>query len=157
MTSNVARRRPSLVPWTDAGPWGALRREMDGLLARFLGDDVETPFHDVNLGNLDVAETDGQVEVTVDLPGVSPDDIDVQIVDNALTISGERKEEHESEGENGRKYHRVERRIGQFSRSVLLPCPVDEHGVEAQFIDGVLTVTLPKTEAARARKIPVKG
>ena len=157
MTGKLARQRPSLVPWTDAGPWGALRREMDGLVGRFFGDEFEAPYHEVSIGNLDVAETDRQVEVTVDLPGVNPDEIDVQIVNNALTISGERKEEYESEGENGRKYHRIERRVGQFSRTVMLPCPVDEHGVEAQFIDGVLTVTLPKTEAARAKKIPVKG
>ena len=71
-----------------------------------------------------------------------------------LTVSGERKEERE---EKGKTYHRVERRVGSFSRSVTLPCPVREDAVDAQYKNGILTIKLPKTEEAKARKITVKG
>ncbi len=104
--------------------------------------------------SLDLTESEGAVEVRVDLPGIKPEEIDVKVSDNLLTVSGTRKEEKE---EKGKTYHHVERYQGTFSRTVALPCCVDEGKVDAQYKDGVLTVKMPKTEAAKCRKIKVHG
>jgi HSP20 family protein len=103
--------------------------------------------------SLDLAETDHAVEVRFDVPGVEAKDIEVQLNGNVLTVSGHRKEGKE---ERGKMYHRVERRAGTFSRSISLPCPVREETIEAKYVDGVLTITMPKTEEAKSKKIEVK-
>jgi len=102
---------------------------------------------------LDISETDTEVRVRLDLPGVEAKEIDIQVNGNQLTIAGERKEEKEEKGET---FHRVERRAGRFSRSFTLPCGVDENKVDATYHDGVLSVTLPKTEESKSRRITVK-
>jgi HSP20 family protein len=102
----------------------------------------------------DISETDKSVEVKLDLPGVTAKEIDIQLNGNLLTVSGERKEEQEKKGKT---YHRVERRYGSFSRSVTLPCPVQEDEVAAEYRDGVLAITLPKTDEAKSKKIAVKS
>jgi HSP20 family protein len=89
----------------------------------------------------------------MDIPGMETKDIDIQVNGNLLTISGERKEERE---EKGTTFHRVERRVGSFSRTVTLPCPVKEDAVDAQYKNGTLTVKLPKTEETKSKKITVK-
>jgi HSP20 family protein len=104
--------------------------------------------------SLDISETDKAVEVKLDLPGVTAKEIDIRLNGNLLTVSGERKEEHE---QKGKTYHRVERRYGSFSRSVTLPCPVQEDEVAAEYRDGVLAITLPKTDEAKSKKIAVKS
>lgn len=101
----------------------------------------------------DVSETDKTIEVKMDLPGIQAADIDVQVNGNLLTVSGERKEEKE---EKGKTYHRIERRYGKFSRSTTLPAAVKEDKVDAQYRDGVLTITMEKTDEAKSRKIKVK-
>jgi len=98
--------------------------------------------------------TPDAVRVRMDVPGVKPADLDLQIHGNLLTITGKREEEKE---EKDRTYHRVERSSGSFSRTVTLPCAVDEAKVEAQYKDGILTVALPKTPEAKAHKIQVKA
>ena len=105
------------------------------------------------LPSLDVSETPSTVGVRMDVPGMNSEEIDIRLANGVLTISGERKEEME---EKGRTFHRVERSYGSFSRSITLPAAVAEDKVEAQYNDGVLTVTLQKTEEAKARKIEVK-
>jgi HSP20 family protein len=90
----------------------------------------------------------------MDLPGIAAKDIDVQVSGNVLTVSGHREEEKE---EKGRTFHRLERRYGDFSRSVILPCAVVEDEVAAEYHDGVLTIKLPKTEESKAHKIKVKA
>jgi len=106
------------------------------------------------LPSLDISETDKSVEVRLDLPGVKPKEIDIRLNGNLLTIRGERREERE---EKGKTYHRVERRAGAFSRSITLPCAIQEDEGAAEYHDGVLTITLPKTEEAKTRKIAVKS
>ena len=104
---------------------------------------------------LDLRETEKTFEINLELPGMSPENIDISIAKDMLIISGEKKEEKE-EGKKG--LYRLERRYGSFSRSIPLPdnC-VDTEGVQARYKDGVLTITLPKrvgyTEAVK--KIPV--
>ncbi len=81
-------------------------------------------------------------------------EIDIQLNNNLLTVSGERKEEKE---EKGRTLHRIERRVGSFSRSITLPCSVAADEAAAEYRDGVLKITLPKTEESKAQKIKVKA
>ncbi len=101
---------------------------------------------------VDIYENDEAFVATADLPGLKKDDIDVSIEDNVLTVSGERKfEKSDDEG----TFRRVERSYGTFRRSFALPRGVDSAKVEARFEDGVLTLTLPKSELAKSRKISV--
>ena len=123
------------------------------MVSRAFGEDVALWPSERIIPSLDLAETDGIVEVRMDIPGMETKDIDIQVNGNLLTISGERKEERE---EKGKTFHRVERRVGSFSRTVTLPCPVKEDAVDAQYKNGTLTVKLPKTEETKSKKITVK-
>jgi len=107
-----------------------------------------------SIPSLDISETDKAVELKLDLPGVTAKEIDIRLNGNLLTVSGERKEEQEKKGKT---YHRVERRYGNFSRSITVPCSVQEDEIAAEYHDGVLSITLPKTDEAKARKISVNS
>jgi HSP20 family protein len=102
---------------------------------------------------LDVAEKDDAYVVKASLPGVNPDDVEITLADNVLTIRGETKQDQEIKQEN---YHLRERRFGTFMRSVTLPNAVDADKIEAVNENGVLTLTLPKAESVKPRKIEVK-
>lgn len=149
-TKSLSEVRPSAPRSRD--PWGMLRSDFDDLLHRWFSDGNESWLSTRLLPSLDLSENDKAIHVKMDLPGVDAKDIDIQINQQVLTVSGERKEEKEEKNET---MHRVERRCGSFSRSVTLPCPVDETKVEAKMRDGILSVTLPKTAEAQARKIKV--
>ena len=149
MTQRLGRV-PSL--WRD--PFTALRDEMKELRAQLAGDGDEGWFAGAMAPALDMSETDTAIDVRMDLPGITAKEIDIQVNGNMLTVAGERKEEKE---EKGKTFHRVERLYGNFSRSVTLPCSVNEDEVAAEYKDGVLTIKLPKAEEAKAHKIKVKG
>jgi HSP20 family protein len=155
MSTAVAKSESRKVrPWFRRGPLENIREEMQDLLSRTFGEEGDFFAVACIMPSLDLAESDGALEVRMDIPGMEAKDIDIQVNANVLTVSGKRKEERE---EKGRTYHRVERRVGSFSRSVTLPCPVKEDAVDAQYKNGTLTIKLPKTEEAKARKITVKG
>ena len=99
--------------------------------------------------NVDVMETDREIKVAVELPGLDEKDIDVSLSQGVLTIRGEKKQEMEEKRHN---YVRTERSYGAFRRSIPLPSVVDTDKVDAVFRHGVLTVTMPKTSSAPARK-----
>ncbi len=101
----------------------------------------------------DVVETEREIRVQVEMPGLKRENIEVDVENNVLTIRGEKREER-TEGQDGR-YHLAERRWGTFARSFVLPRDVDAEGIQAAFEDGVLTVSIPKSEKARRRKIEV--
>ena len=101
----------------------------------------------------DVSETDTTLEVSLDLPGMNPDDVEIRLSGNTLNIRGEKKEQHEGKG---RTFHRLERRRGAFARSIALPCAVQEDEAAAEYKDGVLTIVLPKREEAKSHRIKVK-
>lgn len=101
---------------------------------------------------VDIRETDNAFIAEAELPGLKKDDINVSIEDNLLTISGERRLERDEKKDN---YHRIERSYGSFQRSFSLPRGVDATKVEAKFSDGVLKLSLPKSEVAKVRKIAV--
>lgn len=136
------------------GPLRNLRDEMQEFFSNVMGGELEGwPLGQV-APTLDVSETNGSVEVRMDLPGMKPEDIDIQVNGNLLMVSGERREEKE---ETDRAFHRVERRMGSFSRSLTLPCAIREEKVDARYRDGVLSITLPKTDEAKSRKVQVKS
>ena len=134
-------------------PWGNLdnmRRDFDRLFGAATGGGrLAEVFHP----EVDVEESEDAVRLYVDLPGVDRESIDVQLTGDTLTLSAERKY---SKPENATVIHR-ERHFGNFQRSFTLSVPVQIEKVDAQYRDGVLTVTLPKTEAVRPRKIEVKA
>jgi len=103
---------------------------------------------------MDLLETGEHFVLRADLPGLSEEDVRIELEDGTLTISGERKAEHES-AEQG--YYRVERAFGSFSRSLALPRGVDPEGVSAQFDRGVLEVRIPKPEERKPRRIEIAG
>lgn len=102
----------------------------------------------------DLSETPESFQVRLDVPGIKPEEISVQVTGESVRISGERKEEKE---EKDKTYHRIERRTGTFCETLQLPGAVNEEKVQADFHDGVLTITLPKSEATRTRTIKVKA
>jgi HSP20 family protein len=101
---------------------------------------------------MDLAETDDSLILRADLPGMSEDDVNIEVRDGVLTVSGERKAEHEEKGEG---YHRVERAFGSFSRSLTLPKGADPDRVEAKFDNGVLEVRVPKPEETQPTRIQI--
>lgn len=102
---------------------------------------------------VDVFEREHEVVLKAELPGLTAEDVTVELDDNVLTISGERT--FTDRVEDGR-YHRVERSYGKFSRSLTLPQGIDEDGVSASFADGVLEVTVPKAEIPSPRKVTIQ-
>lgn len=103
---------------------------------------------------VDIFEDDGQIVINAELPGMKPEDVDIDVHEGILTLRGERRLENEERREG---YHRVERSYGSFSRSFSLPEGVDPDGCQANMTDGVLTVTLPKKPLPEPKKIEVKA
>jgi HSP20 family protein len=103
---------------------------------------------------LDITETEDAFVVKASLPGVTPDDVQITVQGDTLTISGESKAEEEKKGEH---WHLRERRVGSFQRSVTLSTPVNSEQAQADYEHGVLTLTLPKSEAAKPRQIKIGG
>jgi len=144
-------------------PFMTLRREMDRLFDDFLtgwGWRTPTTLAEAErwekfTPQLDISEIDDHIKITAELPGLDREDVNVNLVDDVLTISGEKKKEVEEEGEN---YYRTERTYGAFERAVRLPSEIDADEVDAVFEKGVLTITLPKTEEMETRQqITVRG
>ena len=101
---------------------------------------------------MDLVETEDHFVLRADLPGLAEGDVNIEVEDNVLTVSGERKAEHETTKEG---YHRVERAFGSFSRSLTLPDGVDADAVTASFDRGVLEVRIPKPEQRKPRKVSI--
>ena len=154
-----------LIPWRRQEPdrreeseMTAFERDMDRLFERFFQGSPLAPFGEswgVFSPSVDVVETDDQIKVSAELPGLDDKDIEVSLDRGVLTISGEKSEEHEEEREN---YYRTERTYGSFRRAIPLPTEVNQDEVEAVFRNGVLTITMPKAEVVEGRKrISVKA
>jgi HSP20 family protein len=103
---------------------------------------------------MDLMEADDHFVLRADLPGLGEDDVSIEIQDNTLTISGERKSEHE---ERQRGWYRLERSFGRFSRSLTLPEGVDADAVSAEFDQGVLEVRIPKPQERKPRRVAIKA
>lgn len=158
-----------LIPWArqtssapvsyqneEMNPFLSLRRDMDRLFDDFFRGTVPTPAflsNAVGWPNIEVRDGDGEVSVTAEVPGMNEKDVDLFVEDGVLTLRGERKTEKD---DRDRGYS--ERFYGRFERRIPLPAGIQEEGAKADFHDGVLTVTLPKSaEAERGRRIPING
>lgn len=155
----AARPARVLPPLSPFAVWErAMERWFDDFRRRAfpsLAFEHEWPFAELGkeLPAVDVRESDGEIVVKADLPGVSKDDIQVELRDTDLVIKGERKKEEEVKEED---YYRCERSYGSFSRVIGLPADVKTDGATATFKDGVLEIRLPKTEEARRKTVKVQ-
>jgi HSP20 family protein len=127
--------------------------DLEQVMDRFLRD-VPEGSDAVFAPSLDIAEREQSYEVTVDLPGVKPEDIRVEMIEDRLTIAGSRESKKE---EKGKQFHRIERSTGAFSRTVILPAFVDSDKIEASYEEGVLHISLPKAEAHQPRRIQINS
>lgn len=136
-------------------------REMEAMLDPY-AKSLDWPFRggrDLNVSGADwapradIIETDDNFSVKVEVPGIKREDVKINLENHVLSISGENKQEKE---EKGKKFHRVERYYGSFSRSFSLPENVDEEKIDAVFKDGMLTLTIPKKEVAKPKAIEIK-
>lgn len=147
----------SLIPVSRRFPGTFVRMENDlgSLMDRFFNVDEElwAPTEAFN-PRTSVAETEKAIEVSVELPGMKAEDFNVEVHGDELWISGEKKEEHE---ESGKTFHRVERRYGKFQRTIGLSSDVDAEKIVAEYKDGLLKVTLAKSPAAQAKRIPIQA
>lgn len=143
-----------LIPWLKGerspggrDPFMALHEQMDDLLESFMGRSQAGGGR--FWPSVDVKETDGEVTMTTELPGMEEKDIDASIANDVLTLKGEKKQEKEEKGEES---YRLERTYGSFRREIPLPCAVDGDKAKATFSKGVLTVTVPKAAPRKERK-----
>jgi len=139
---------------TETSPLARLHSEMDELFDSFFRG-LDKPFFGYKAWPaIDIAENENEFVVKAEVPGCKADDIDISVQGNTLTISGEKKEETEKK-EKG--YYHVERSYGSFRRDLNLLSDIDTSKIEAECKDGILTVTLPKSETAKPVKVKVKG
>ncbi|MCL6583563.1 MAG: Hsp20/alpha crystallin family protein [bacterium] len=152
----LRRRGRELMPRPIGSFFPSLREQMDRMsrmIDEFFGmEEFGPPV--MWAPPIDISETDHQVIATVDLPGVKPEDIDVSVSEDTLTIRGEKQEEREEEG---RYTHFRERRYGSFSRTVELPASVDSERVNATYRNGVLRIEMQKSAERARKKIPIKS
>ena len=157
----------NLMPWRnkplesgqgELSPLMGLRNEMDRLFESFFRE----PFAALDWPQwatgkwspaIDVAESDKELTVRAELPGIDPKDLDVAVSGNQLVLSGEKKEQSEHDGKD---FYHSETRYGSFRRTIPLPEGIDTENVDAQYANGVLTLRLKKTAPAAAKRIEVK-
>jgi HSP20 family protein len=144
----------ALIRWEPVRELGTIQNEMNRLFNSFF----DTPTHSNGstfrrwIPAMDLVETEDSFVLRADLPGLSESDVSIEVEDNVLTVSGERKAEHEDRKAG---YYRVERSYGSFRRSLTLPEGVDAEAVKATFDKGVLEVTVPKPEQQSPRKVQI--
>lgn len=149
----LERWRPrfgALTRWEPFADLLDLRREMDQLLETFFG---RAPAEAAWSPAVDVYETKDDIVVKAELPGVKPEDVEVSIVGDTLTLKGERRKEAEVREEG---YYRIERSYGAFQRSLTLPSVVNAEKVKATYKDGLLEIKLPKKEEAKPKTVKVE-
>jgi HSP20 family protein len=146
-----------LVRWTSAEPtqrmidrWGRLNRMFDDTFGLPAGEAHARAW----VPAVDVAEDEKSYTLALELPGVRPSDVSIQVDGKRLLIQGEKKQQLEEKTD---RVHRFERSFGSFQRVFVLPDTVDAERIDASSNDGVLTITLPKTERAKAREIPIRA
>lgn len=150
-------RNPLVLSDDFWGPFGDLASLQRGMVRAF--DDLASPASDrrTTQGNFapacDIEESPSDFLLTLDVPGFAKDDIDIEVHDNLLTVSGERSSEKR---DDDKTYHVVERVRGKFQRTFTLPETADTENIQAAYKDGVLRLAVPKTEASKPRKISVR-
>jgi len=129
------------------------RREVDRVFDRFFQQPAGTQV--LWMPAVDVRETNDEVHVTAELPGMKSEDVTVTLENGVLSVSGEKKQELQ-EGKEDANYYLFERRYGRFERSFTLPRTVNADQITARFEDGILTITLPKAENAKPRRVLIE-
>jgi HSP20 family protein len=159
--SNVPARQGTSGGLSRFDPFGSLHHEINRLFEDFgrgwPGMGGTFPSRETFSAlrpSMNVAETDKEIEVTAELPGLQESDVQVNVDNDILTVKGEKKAEKEEKDKN---YHMVERSYGSFSRSLQLPSGVDADRIKATLSNGVLKVVIPKPAATSAKKIEVKA
>ncbi|MCF6157706.1 MAG: Hsp20/alpha crystallin family protein [wastewater metagenome] len=144
-----------LTKWSRLPAITSLHDELSRVFDRFFRG-WEEPTAEITgwMPPIDLAETADRVMVKAEIPGVNPNDINISIRNNTLLLTGEKKEERE---EKGRNFYRMERRYGNFSRSIDLPSSVDPDRITAECKNGVLEIMMEKKEAMRPKQITVKA
>ena len=163
--------RFELAPWKSQfpfarggrDPFASFRSEFDRLFEDFFGDAPASAREEGSVAKalaprLDIAESEKAYTIAAELPGVDERDLDVTVADGLLTIKGEKRSEAEEKDE-AKNFHRVERSYGLYERRLTLPPEADQSKIDADFRNGVLTVTIPKSKAASeaVRKIAIKS
>jgi HSP20 family protein len=142
----------ALVRWDPAREVDSLQSEMNRLFDTFFGGSAAGSPGRRWIPPMDLVETDDHLVLRADLPGLDRDDVSIEIKDGVLTVSGERRAEHESKTD---AFYRVERAFGSFSRSLNLPDGIDAEKVEAAFEKGVLEVRIPKPEQRKPHRVEI--
>ena len=148
----LLRREPNLLNRSPFEELNRMKREMERLTEGFSGSFTSSSSAGV-FPLMNLTEDNGAYYIRAELPGMKADEIELSVTGDSISISGERKIEVES---SEAKYHRRERESGKFNRILNLPAQVDLEKVEAKSAEGVLTITLPKSEAAKPRQITIK-
>lgn len=138
------------IPSTSLQAW---KQEVNDLVENLIGDPL-APFRG-DVPRLDIAESTDAIEVTVDLPGYKREEIQLEVDEQSLILKGSRQVESSSPSSD-LKYHRIERRDGEFSRTVWLPCPVRQDNIQAVLSNGVLKIRLPKTRESTRKKVDIQ-
>ena len=146
----------ALVRWEPVRELASLQGEMNRLFNTFFDTPMPTGGNGQSARRwvpaMDLVETDEHFVLKADLPGMTEADISIELENNVLSISGERKAEHEARRDG---FYRVERSFGHFARSLTLPEGIDPDAVAAEFADGVLEVRIPKPEARKPRRVTI--
>jgi HSP20 family protein len=142
----------ALVRWEPAREVDSLQTEVNRVFDAFFGQGTSSSRRWVPA--MDLVETEAHLVLRADLPGLSREDVEIEIKDGVLTVSGERRADHEEKSEG---YFRVERSFGRFSRSLTLPKGVEADSVAAEFEDGVLEVRIPKPEQRKPHRVEIAG
>ncbi len=145
----------AMVRWRPLRDIVSIQDEMNQLFDDFFGRTPKRwfrPEEGLWTPNVDVSETKDEIVLTAEMPGMKKEDITLSVQDNVITLSGEKKSEEEKKDAN---FYRLERSFGSFCRSFTLPTPVEAEKIKASFKDGILKVTLPKSEKVKPKEIPI--
>lgn len=151
----MAKEMVRWKPWEPLKELQRMRREMDRLWESFFETKPTRRQEEISewVPSIDLSETKDSYIVKAEIPGMEAKDIDITLQDDLLTIRGEKKQEKEEKDEN---YHFVERSYGSFTRSIRLPQEVKGDKIKASYKDGVLKITLPKSEEAKKKETKIK-
>jgi HSP20 family protein len=144
----------AIVRWRPFRDMVSIQDEMNKLFDDFLGRPLMRTEWSEGVWNpsVDISETKDNVLIKAEMPGLNKEDVKISMQDNMLTLTGEKKQEKEEKETN---YHRIERSYGAFSRSFSLPTSVKSDKIRATYKDGILSITLPKTEEVKPKEIPI--
>lgn len=142
----------ALVRWDPARQLDTFQSDIDRVFDAFFGARMANGTTRRWVPPMDLVETDDHLVLRADLPGLDTDDVEIEVKEGVLTVSGERRTEHEDSADG---YHRVERAYGRFSRSLSLPVGIDADQVQADFDKGVLEVRIPKPAERKPHRVQI--